>query len=218
MKLYRLRYSPYARKVQTLLDLAGLSYELVEVRYGDRTELAALTGGYVLVPVLVDDDGSVVVESRDICERLLAREEAAWLAPAPLDGPIWAYHDFIDGALEDVLFRIASPTVRDRWENPWERALYVFVKERKFGTGCVDVWLRDRDALVARAEKLLAPTVRTLEKRPFVFGDTPTLADAALHGQWMMLEEADPALLARFGEAVVLHARRVEAYARERRR
>ena len=68
MKLYRLRYSPSARKVQVLLDLLGARYDLVEVPYGQRDELARLTGGYVYVPVLVDDDGKVVVESCDICE------------------------------------------------------------------------------------------------------------------------------------------------------
>ncbi len=34
MKLYRFRYSPYARKVQMLLDLLGRSYELIEAPYG----------------------------------------------------------------------------------------------------------------------------------------------------------------------------------------
>ena len=50
MKLYRFRYSPYARKVQMLLDLLGAAYELVEVPYEDRNELAQLTGGHILVP------------------------------------------------------------------------------------------------------------------------------------------------------------------------
>ena len=68
MELYRLRYRPYARKAQVLLDLLGARYDLVEVPFGQRDELARLTGGYVYVPVLVDDDGKVVVESRDICE------------------------------------------------------------------------------------------------------------------------------------------------------
>ena len=40
MKLYRFRYSGYARKVQMLLDLIGARYDLVEVPYGDREELA----------------------------------------------------------------------------------------------------------------------------------------------------------------------------------
>jgi glutathione S-transferase len=214
MKLYRFRYSPYARKVQMVLDLLGLRYETVEVPYSDRTELATLTGGYVYVPVLVDDDGTVVVESRDICERLIARPGAGRLVPERFEAAVWAYHDFVDGPLEDVLFRIGSPAVRAAWQSPSDRALYVLVKERKFGAGCVDAWLRDRDALVARAERLLAPSLRTLERTPFLFGDAPTLADAALYGNCAMLEEAEPALLPRVAPGLVAFARRMEASAR----
>lgn len=211
MKLYRLRYSPYARKVQVLLELMGVRHEVVEVTYGDRNELARLTGGYIYVPVLVDDDGTVVTESRRIAERLVARPEGARMVPPPLEGPIWAYADFIEGPLEDLLFRIASPAVRDAWTTPFERALYVLVKERKFGAGCVEQWERDREGLVARAREALAPTLRTLGARPFLFGDAPTLADAALYGQCAMLQEASKGLLAHVAEPLVGFARRVEA-------
>jgi glutathione S-transferase len=211
MKLYRFRYSPYARKVQMVLDLLGVSPEIVEVAYSDRDELATLTGGYIHVPVLVDDQGKVVTDSRAICEHLLTGDAAKKLVPSPLEGPIWAYADFIEGPLEDVLFRIGSPAVRDAWPRPGERALYVLVKERKFGAGCVDAWERDREGLIARARHLLAPTLQTLAARPFLFGDAPTLADAALYGQCVMLEEADRALLPRVAEPLVPFARRMEA-------
>jgi glutathione S-transferase len=46
---------------------------------------------------------------------------------------------------------------------------------------------------------LLAPTERTLSAQPFLFGEKPTLADAALYGQFAMLHAGDPALLRRFG-------------------
>ena len=210
MKLYRLRYSPYARKVQMLLDLLRRPYELVEVSYGDRNELATLTGGYIYVPVLVDDAGKVLCESRAICEELLREPSESALVPSPFEGPIWAYHDFVDGPLEDVLFRISTPAVRDAWQTPFERALYVLIKERKFGTGCVDAWLNDRPALLAKARHLLAPTLSTLEKNPFLFGKAPTLADAALYGNCIMLEEADAALLPQISPALVSYARRVE--------
>lgn len=210
MKLYRLRYSPYARKVQMLLDLIGHRYELVEMPYGDRSELAKLTGGYIYVPVLVGDDGSVTVESRDICEKLLAGDAGRRFVPAPFEGPIWGYTDFTDGPLEDVLFRIASPALRDVWESPGDRALYVLIKERKFGAGCVTAWEQGRDALVARAQKLLAPTLKTLDARPFLFGDAPTLADAALYGQCAMLEAGGASLLAGVSPKLAPFMRRLE--------
>jgi glutathione S-transferase len=216
MKLHRFRYSPYARKVQMVLDLLGTSYELIEVPYGDRQALARLTGGYLFVPVLEDDDGKPMVESRAICERLLAGAAGERLVPPPLEGPIWAYADFSDGPLEDVLFRIASPIIRDSWTNPFERALYVLIKERKFGSGCVDAWARDRNALLARAQHLLQPTFATLSRRPFLFGDHPTLADAALYGQCMMLEEADRQLLPALSPVLASFSRRMEEQIRRR--
>jgi glutathione S-transferase len=210
MKLYRFRYSPYARKVEMLLDLAGQRYELVEVPYSDRTELAKLTGGYIYVPVLVADDGSVTVESRDICEKILSGEAGAHLVPAPFQGPIWAYADYVDGPLEDVLFRIASPAIRDTWQSPSDRALYVLIKERKFGAGCVSAWERNRDELVARAQRLLAPTFATLDAQGFLFGKAPTFADAALYGNCAMLEAGNPELLNRVSPKLSAFMRRLE--------
>lgn len=212
MKLYRLRYSPYALKVQMLLDLLGEHYEAIDVEYGDRTELARVTGGYIYVPVLVGDDGSVVTESRTICERLLARPGADRLVPKPFEGPIWAYADYCDGPLEDVLFRISTPVVRDQWTNPFERALYVLIKERKFGAGCVDAWAKDRETLVARARHLLAPTISTLSQQPFLFGDRPTLADCALYGLLSMLHAADPALVNLVAEPLAAYRLQLEAF------
>ena len=210
MKLYRFRYSPYARKVQMVLDLLRRPYELVEVAFGDRNELATLTGGYIYVPVLVDDAGTVIRESRDICEAILEDSPGHTLVPSPLEGPIWAYQDFVDGPLEDVLFRVSTPSMRDKWPTPFERALYVLVKERKFGAGCVDAWLAQRAELIAKGRHLLAPTLSTLEKSPFLFGQAPTLADAALYGLCAMLEESGDELLAQVSPVLVSFARRLE--------
>lgn len=211
MKLFRLRYSPFARKVQMLLDLLGLPYELVEIDYGERGELAQLTGGYIYVPVLLADDGSVIVDSRRICEHVLGGAAGQKLVPSPLEGPIWAYADFCDGPLEDVLFRVASPAIREAWPTPWERALYNLTKERKFGAGCVDAWLKDQPSLLERARHLLAPTLSTLEQQPFLFGARATLADAALYGNLAMLSEADPALLRSLSPGLPAYQARLEA-------
>ena len=45
MKLYRFAHSPYARYVQAAIELADVPCEVIDVRYGDREELARLTGG-----------------------------------------------------------------------------------------------------------------------------------------------------------------------------
>ncbi len=113
-----------------------------------------------------------------------------------------------------MLFRLASPATRTQFTDPWERALYVFVKERKFGRGCVDDWERDRPALAARGRALLAPSAATLAARPFLFGDAPTLADAALYGNLAMLATADRELPGALGTPLPAFMARLEAAVR----
>jgi glutathione S-transferase len=199
-----------------LLDLMGRPHELVEVSYTDRSELARVTGGYIYVPVWVDAAGKATPESRAICELLLSEGDAERLTPSPLEGPIWAYADFCDGPLEDLMFRVASPQIRDSWRDPGERALYTLIKERKFGAGCIDQWQRDKGSLLARARHLLEPTLRTLEREPFLFGPSPTLADAALYGNLACIYEADPALVAALAPGFEPYMARLEAVARQR--
>ncbi|MBI5503674.1 MAG: glutathione S-transferase family protein [Deltaproteobacteria bacterium] len=217
MKLYSFPYSCYARKAQMVLDLLGARYEVVDVPYGDRTELALLTGGYIQVPVLVDDAGEVTADSRSICKRLLDGPRGAELVPPPWQGPIWAYSDWCDGPLEDVCFRLATPGLRELFERPADRALYTFIKERKFGRGCVEEWKRSEEALLARTGEMLAPTIETLRRQSFLFGASPTLADASLYGLCFMLRAASPRFLGSLAETVKSWMEKLEKVAHRRR-
>jgi len=188
MKLYRFPHSNVAWKVQCLIELARAPLEVIDVPYGDREVLLEVTRDYAAVPVVVLDDGRVVRDSRRICETLIAEDpHFASLVRAPLEGPIWAYADWADNVLEDPAFRLASPAIRRALPTRNERALFTLNKERKFGAGCVDAWERDAPELLARVQALLAPTLATLRAQPFLFGDAPTLADAALYGECAML-------------------------------
>src|SRR5262249_55206056 len=156
------------------LDLIGAAYEAVDVPYGDRTELAELTGGYIQVPVLVAD-GEVITDSRNICRWLVSRDSGWWLVPPHLAGAVWAFADWCDGTFEDVMFRIATPRIARRFPRPADRAMFTFIKERKYGAGCVGLWEREHEALIGKAANLLEPTLQTLKRQPFAFGDEPTL-------------------------------------------
>ena len=89
-------------------------------------------------------------------------------------------------------------------------------KERRFGAGCVEQWERERQKLAARARQLLEPSFSTQAKRRFLFGDGPTLADAALHGHTLMLQEASPALLRQLFPELAEHGRRVTEWLAQR--
>ena len=197
--LYRFAYSCYARKVQAVLDLMKAEYQIREVPFGDRTELVTITNGYVQVPVMVDDNDSVVVDSRAICERLTMDPRGKWLVRNDAAGPIWAYSDWCDSQLEDVMFRLASPHIRCQFSSAADRAMFTFIKERKYGKGCVEEWERNHKQLIDQASQLLDPTRTTLASQGFIFGTRPSLADAALFGQFAMIETAGKQLPTKFG-------------------
>ena len=141
----------------------------------------------------------------------------------------------MEGPLEDILFRVASPHVRDAWERPFERALYVLVKERKFGAGCVDAWERDHDApsVARQAVASVASGDRTGQLRALdlptlvVHGLADTICDpsggrataAAIPGAELLLIEGmghnlPPGLWDRLADAIAANVRRGQARAR----
>lgn len=196
MKLFQFAYSPYAAKVRKCLELKNLRFELVEVPYLDRREVAALSGGNVVVPVLADGD-TVVCDSPRITEYLDRRYPPS-LRSAPLAVVVESWADQV---LEDVAFRLASPHIERRMATfnggrEDARAMYRLVKERKFGPGCIESWERNAGELRARLLALLAPLTQALERRPFLLGARPTLADAAVYGNLYMLEWGAPGWLA----------------------
>jgi glutathione S-transferase len=68
--LYHLWLSPYARKVRIALKEKGLEFELALERVWERRPEFLAMNPAGTVPVLVEDDGSVVADSGVICEYL----------------------------------------------------------------------------------------------------------------------------------------------------
>ncbi|HTL35818.1 MAG TPA: glutathione S-transferase family protein [Kofleriaceae bacterium] len=196
LRLYQFAYSPYAAKVRLVLDLKGLAFDLVEVSYMDRTEVMRLTN-QVVVPVLTD--GETALHDSPRITAHLDEHYAPNLRPT---AAAVVFEQWADSTFEDVAFRIASPMVEARITElnggrVDARGMYRYVKERKFGAGCIDQWARDTPALTARLRELAAPLARTIASQPFLLGAEPTLADAAVGGNLAMLEWTSPGWVAR---------------------
>lgn len=199
MRLLQFPYSPYAAKVRMCLAAKKLTCDLVDVPYLDRGEVVKLTGG-VMVPVLVDG-AEVIADSPRI---------VAWLdekySPSLRAGAFGSLgvviEQWADGPFEDAAFRLACPGLEQRvggadpGREKEARAMFRLIKERRYGSGCIDAWRRDEAKLSAQVVELLAPIAQAVKARPFILGDAFSLADAAVGGQLHMVEAALPGWVA----------------------
>jgi glutathione S-transferase len=81
VKLYRARFSTNVERVALALAHKGLSVDSVWIEYSDRSPVERVSG-QGLVPVFVDDDGTVVIESMDIVRYIDERHPDPPLYPA----------------------------------------------------------------------------------------------------------------------------------------
>ena len=81
MRLYRARFSTNVERVLLALAHKGLTAEHVWIEYADRSPVERVSG-QGLVPVLVDDDGTVVTDSPRILAHLEERHPDPALFPA----------------------------------------------------------------------------------------------------------------------------------------
>lgn len=82
MKLYGRYLSPFVRRVATTMNVAGQSFEQVEVAPFDEWERAQKVNPVVRIPALELDDGDVLIESGAILDYLNEATAGAALIPA----------------------------------------------------------------------------------------------------------------------------------------
>lgn len=152
--LYSFRRCPYAIRARMALLQSGLSVELREVELRDKPQAMLQASPKGTVPVLVLPDGVVIDESLAIMRWALAqRDPQGWLDVANKRGT----SELI--ALNDGPFKLAL----DAYKYPERHPSQSRQAHRADGEA----------ALVHGLEQRLAHT-------PFLFGEKPSLSDAAI--------------------------------------
>ena len=180
--------SPFTRKLETWLRLAGLPYQLVPTRNPGRGPKGKL-------PFIVDDDGTVVADSSLIIEHLVRTRGI------DLDGELSreqrAQAVALQRLFEDHLYFIA---VWSRWIDPdgwrdfgpalfgsvalplrWPLATFVRRQVRN-GLHAQGLGRHSQAELYAMGRADLEAVSVTLHDRPFFFGERPTTIDAIAYG------------------------------------
>ena len=190
--LYQFATSPFCSKVRKILDYKGVDYQIVEVDYVERKELIAASG-QIMVPALrlehlrgEGEGGEVetVIDSDRIAMRLEELCPEPTILPARSRGLHLALARYIDSAVEEALFCAAVPDEEKYFarQGADRRAMFRFIRDRKYGAGFCDRMEREHAANMVRVRDILEPFEMALEHGAFLLGG-PGLADFALYGQ-----------------------------------
>jgi len=147
--LYSFRRCPYAMRARLAIASAGLEVELREVVLRDKPHAMLEASPKGTVPVLITETG-VIEESRDIMDWALAQNDPEGLRRMPDAGEDWIAQ--IEGPFKTALDRYKYET---RYQDVEPTA--------------------ERD----KAAQILQQAEPRLRTTPWLFGDTPTLADLA---------------------------------------
>ena len=161
LTIYQLEHSPYCIPISRALGALGLGFEERNVANGDRREIIELTNGaYYQVPVLAHDD-KVIFESSptsiDVARYVDKTFAGERLFPSQFEGLQRIVVPYIEDNVESVTFKLVDPFYLGDVEDPIERTMVRRHKERKFGPGCEEHWMLQRDDFGARPSDFLGP-------------------------------------------------------------
>ncbi|WP_442595869.1 glutathione S-transferase [Parapusillimonas sp. JC17] len=153
--LYSFRRCPYAMRARLAIAVSGHACELREIVLRDKPPSLLAASPKGTVPVLIDSDGCVIDQSLDIMLWALSRNDpAGWLAPGRGDLP-------------------AGLALIKRCDDEFKPLLDRYKYPQRFGLGTglahrdeAGLWLQELD--------------KSLQASPFLFGNSPSLADMAI--------------------------------------
>ena len=188
IRLYQYTYSPFCIPIELALRHSGIPYEVVNMSVGDPTPVVKLTKGeYYQVPVLEDIFSHEVIydkspDGNDVPRYIDNLAPLMRLFPAEVEGIHRILLHYIENECESRGFKVCD-AYWEKWiKNDVERGLQRRSKERKFGIGCLDVWLRDIKELIEAFHSSIQPFEMILQTQPFLTGSKPVYADYALCG------------------------------------
>ena len=188
LRLYQYEYSPFCIPIELALRHSGIAYDIVNLHVGDPTPVIQLTKAeYYQVPVIEDLFNHEVIfdkspEGNDVPRYVDSLAPLMRLFPDEVAGEHKILLHYIENECEDRSFKVCDAHW-DKWiKNDIERGLHRRHKERKYGKGCLDEWLRDIKQLTEAFHACIQPFEKILGQKPFLTGDRPVYADYALCG------------------------------------
>lgn len=159
------RFSPYCFRVKLALAHKELPYLSELVRFTDKDKIAF--SGQPLVPVLVEDDGSVISDSYRILQHLETRYPQAPLISAA-DASFGFLRAWADRSLLIALFKILAPKIHALLEGA-DADYFRRTREARLGQS-LDQVAAGESKYRAILQTTLEPMRMLLEQQPCVAG------------------------------------------------
>jgi glutathione S-transferase len=151
--LYHFENCPHCEKVRIALKLENLTWRSVEIDPADRSEVRKVSG-QGKVPVLVEEDGSVLNDSNRILRHLANRQGSRLLPEGRRERALaWVVVDRANSVLGPLTRHLSLPADGVAWAE-----------------GDLLETRRDLERELAHLESLL-------ERGPYFFGEHPTVPD-----------------------------------------
>ncbi|MFC0269727.1 glutathione S-transferase N-terminal domain-containing protein [Kushneria aurantia] len=193
----RLRFSPFCWRVRLALAHKGLEAETRAWHFTDKQAIAF--SGQQKVPVLVDEDDEVIVDSFDIMAWLDDKYPVVSLLG---EGEAQRRARFIkhwaEGALAPAIMKIAILDVFAAID-PKDRDYFRESREQRLGSRLED--FQDAQEGARLLDAALKPLRAQLEDAPFIDGERPGGADYLAFGMFMLPRVVRPQPLLEEGDA-----------------
>jgi len=182
--LIQFAWSPFCIVQRRILEFSGAPFKITDIPNGDRSLVWRLTKErYYGVPIVRDGRNVIfeVDEDSQVIAKYLDSKLGLGLFPWKVEGVqslIWRYiENDVEGfcfRLNDIYFKEVVPAA--------EQMAFIRHKERKFGRGCLGLWKKQKNELVAGLEKKLIPFEEMLMFSPFLIDTRPRFVDFDLFG------------------------------------
>jgi glutathione S-transferase len=184
IELIQFPWSPYCLVQRRILEYSRVKFKITNIPPSDRSLIWKLTRErYYQAPIIVDKGHAVfeVDDNSQVIAKYIDSRLQLGLFPLEWEGVqkiLWRY---TDNDVEGLTFRLNDAHFRE-FVPKAEQLAYLRHKERKFGRGCLDDWLKNKAKLTAELEQRLVPFEQMLAHKQFLLGSTPVFVDFDLWG------------------------------------
>jgi glutathione S-transferase len=181
------RFSPYCFRIKLALAFKELEFCSALVRFTDKSTIAF--SGQKMLPILVDEDGTVISDSFSILEYLEARYPSPALFPTSR-AELHFFRHWVEKSFHFGLFRVAAPHICGLLSGE-DQAYFRTTREARLGMPLAELAEQapvHKKALNASVEPLRI----TLLQQLYFSGESAGLADLLLVSAFVWAEMVLP--------------------------